>query len=121
MPSPGGNYPGERSYRIKFRKHNGSGPWPCHDCGELVQPVELEVHHVDGNHSNHVISNLAAIHPGCHVQCHKLGIAQDPDVVLARADANRGQKRTAEQRAKISEAKKAAWAAGIYENRRKRA
>lgn len=41
----------------------------CENCGAeewLGQPINLEVHHIDGNHYNNELSNLQLLCPNCH-------------------------------------------------------
>ena len=41
----------------------------CEQCGNtqwLNQPINLEVHHIDGNHYNNELSNLILLCPNCH-------------------------------------------------------
>ena len=41
----------------------------CENCGAeewLGQPINLEVHHIDGDHYNNELSNLQLLCPNCH-------------------------------------------------------
>ena len=41
----------------------------CENCGLeewLGQPINLEIHHIDGNHYNNDLSNLQLLCPNCH-------------------------------------------------------
>ena len=41
----------------------------CENCGIeewLGQPINLEIHHIDGNHYNNDLSNLQLLCPNCH-------------------------------------------------------
>lgn len=41
----------------------------CEACGLnewIGQPIPLELHHVDGNHKNNILSNLQLLCPNCH-------------------------------------------------------
>lgn len=105
----------ERQYRRIFKEGAGPPPWPCDDCGMPVTAEQLEVHHKDEDRKNHAFDNLGAMHHGCHNAHHRRGKQQRPEHVAKRSESNTGQKRTAEQRARISEAKKAQWAEGVYE------
>lgn len=43
----------------------------CECCGLTEwngQPIPLELHHIDGNHSNHSLENLQFLCPNCHSQ-----------------------------------------------------
>jgi hypothetical protein len=62
----------------------------CFLCGELlvvpskVRPIalgnsvgpqlvqELSIHHIDGDHSNNVLSNRIVMHRRCHIQLHNI-------------------------------------------------
>lgn len=41
----------------------------CECCGQttwLNKPIPLELHHIDGDHSNNVLENLQLLCPNCH-------------------------------------------------------
>ena len=41
----------------------------CEQCGStewLGQPINLEIHHIDGNHSNNELDNIQLLCPNCH-------------------------------------------------------
>ena len=41
----------------------------CECCGNtewMGHPIVLELHHIDGNHSNHSLENLQLLCPNCH-------------------------------------------------------
>ena len=41
----------------------------CECCGNsewLNRPIVLELHHIDGNHSNNALENLQLLCPNCH-------------------------------------------------------
>ena len=41
----------------------------CERCGTtewLGQPINLEIHHIDGNHSNNELDNIQLLCPNCH-------------------------------------------------------
>ena len=48
----------------------------CPFCGLMIEvngnAEERPLHHKDGNHKNHIISNLAYVHSYCHRQYHAL-------------------------------------------------
>ena len=59
-----GNYPGTRpilSLLLKTQKRR------CPDCNLYFRLEDIiEVHHIDGNHSNRTYNNLKALHGHCH-------------------------------------------------------
>ncbi len=63
-----GQHPGvsNRMARLLKRQHGR-----CQACGLVFTPPALiEIHHLDGDHSNNRYDNLAAIHRHCHDQIH---------------------------------------------------
>ena len=52
-------------YRIKEYKYER-----CKQTEWLEMPIPLELHHVDGNHSNNSLSNLEILCPNCHSLTH---------------------------------------------------
>jgi RNA-directed DNA polymerase len=63
-----GNYPGI-SLRLAKLLKNQRGR--CKACGLVFTPEALvEIHHLDGNHSNNRYYNLAVVHRHCHDQIH---------------------------------------------------
>lgn len=67
-----GKHPHYQTYRLKKRliaeslKEN-----KCDICGLtkwLGKPLNMELHHIDGNKYNHKIDNLMMICPNCHSQ-----------------------------------------------------
>lgn len=61
-----------QSFKLKNRlisegmKHN-----ICEDCGCSVwqgKPINMELHHIDGNRQNHRLDNLRLLCPNCHSQ-----------------------------------------------------
>jgi len=43
----------------------------CEKCGfKPVHPIQLDVHHIDNNHSNNNESNLQTLCANCHRLCH---------------------------------------------------
>ena len=63
-----GNYPGVSNRMAKLLKTQQGR---CHACGLVFIPEALiEIHHLDGNHSNNRYGNLAAVHRHCHDQIH---------------------------------------------------
>ena len=67
-----GKYPHYQSYKLKNRLYNeGIKQRSCEVCGTsqwLNKPLALELHHLDGNRQNHLISNLKLLCPNCHSQ-----------------------------------------------------
>lgn len=68
-----------------FLAYNPPPPWPCSFCEEPVGLEDLTVHHLDHDHSNDVIENLAAAHFSCHsshhsrTQVRRTGFTQSPE------------------------------------------
>jgi len=79
-------------YTSLFKKHN-EPPWRCCFCGEEIS--ELVVHHLDHDHANNALENLAAAHDHCHKSHHSAG-----------REITWGEK--------ISTTKKKQWKAGVY-------
>jgi hypothetical protein len=58
----------------KLRKKilkKGIKPHKCEKCELTVwnnKPIPLELNHIDGNRTNHVLSNIELICPNCHAQ-----------------------------------------------------
>jgi RNA-directed DNA polymerase len=50
-----------------FKRQKGICP-VCHQG--LNEEMKCHIHHLDGNHNNHKISNLVMLHPNCHMQTH---------------------------------------------------
>lgn len=94
------------TYREMFFIENGRGPWPCYGCGEDVHIEKVHIHHIDHNHSNDTLTNLAPMHQGCHLRHHKLGSTIPPELRERLRLLNTGKKLSAESRRKISEANK---------------
>ena len=65
-----GEHPQYQSYKLKSRLiEEGYKKQECERCGLkewLEKPISLELHHKDGNSSNHVLSNLELLCPNCH-------------------------------------------------------
>ena len=88
-----------------FKQKAGDPPWPCYFCGKPVDGIvryKSVVHHVDHNHDNNVIENLAPAHKGCHDVHHLTG-------------------RNITWGDKISKSKKEEWASGVYDEIRHKA
>jgi hypothetical protein len=67
-----GNYPEYQTFKLKNRlieecyKEN-----KCECCGITEwnnKPLNMELHHIDGNNHNHILSNLMILCPNCHAQ-----------------------------------------------------
>jgi len=66
---------GMTKYRAMFMQHHGLGPHRCYFC-EVPMPWVEVIHHVNGDHSDNVIENLAAAHGSCHTR-HHVSIGDD--------------------------------------------
>lgn len=67
-----GLHPHYQTYKLKIRLlKEGLKQNECEVCG-LSQwnnlPLNIELHHIDGNRTNHHIDNLQMICPNCHSQ-----------------------------------------------------
>jgi 5-methylcytosine-specific restriction endonuclease McrA len=66
-----GNWDGGKgSYRFRALTHYGK---VCQTCG-FDNELALEVHHIDSNRENNVLSNLTVLCANCHTIKHKLGL-----------------------------------------------
>ena len=67
-----GKYPHYQSYKLKQRLLNEHIKInKCDECGIdnwNDKPLNMELHHIDGNRSNHLLENLAMLCPNCHSQ-----------------------------------------------------
>jgi hypothetical protein len=58
------------SHRLKNKLlASGLKQFVCETCGNsewLGHPIPLELHHIDGDHTNNTINNLVLICPNCH-------------------------------------------------------
>ncbi len=58
-------YSGQTSKALKRQNHS------CASCGyRLLSDEKVHLHHIDGNHDNWKINNLAATHQSCHDYIH---------------------------------------------------
>lgn len=67
-----GKYPYYQSYKLKNRLvAEGIKQNTCENCGISTwqgNPINLELHHIDGNRTNHLLENLMLLCPNCHSQ-----------------------------------------------------
>lgn len=67
-----GKYPHYQSFKLKNRLINeGIKKNVCETCGCSVwqgKPINMELHHIDGNRQNHRLDNLRLLCPNCHSQ-----------------------------------------------------
>lgn len=90
-------------YRQIFFDAYGPGPWACYGCHEPVAKDESYIHHIDGDHFNDVINNLAAMHSGCHTTLHNLERPPYSEETRAKIGAaSRQRTHSPETRAKMS-------------------
>lgn len=94
-----------REYVAIFWTANGPGPWPCHFCNHPVTRLgkpDGVVHHLDHDHENQDLDNLAAAHWRCHASHHGRDRSLTP---AARSALDRtGTSPSPETRAKLREA-----------------
>ena len=50
----------------KYRKHQDYKKDYCEGCGFQGEPVQFDVHHIDGNHYNNSEENLQTLCANCH-------------------------------------------------------
>lgn len=98
--------PNARVYLSKI----GTGPWPCHKCGETVEKIgqarmDGNVHHLDEDPFNNELANLVVMHVLCHQREHpptaeqKIAISRK---LKGRPSPTKGMKFSAEVNAKKS-------------------
>ena len=67
-----GLYPDFQTYKLKNRLlQEGYKKYQCECCGLSEWnnlPIPLELHHKDGNRTNHKLENLMLLCPNCHAQ-----------------------------------------------------
>ena len=67
-----GKHPTYQTGKLRNRLiKEGIKTYQCECCGISSwngKPINLELHHIDGNRFNHVISNLQLLCPNCHSQ-----------------------------------------------------
>ena len=65
-------YPHYQSFKLKNRLiTEGIKQNICENCGISTwqdKPIKMELHHIDGNRTNHLIENLMLLCPNCHSQ-----------------------------------------------------
>jgi len=106
-----------RLYVVIYARTHGDGPYECWYCETVIDPSDLEIHHIDHNHDNSDPENLSAMHALCHKRHHRLGVPMPEDVKIKigatlkekyasgeRIASFQGQHLSDEHRAKISAA-----------------
>lgn len=67
-----GKHPKYNSYKLLKRLvSSGYKEYKCEICGISEwnnKPISLQLHHIDGNHTNHRLDNLQILCPNCHSQ-----------------------------------------------------
>lgn len=67
-----GKYPGYQTYKLKNKLFSaGIKENKCEICGITEwngQPLNMELHHIDGNRNNFSLNNLQVLCPNCHAQ-----------------------------------------------------
>ena len=70
------NYLGLSPLRSSLLKRQAG---KCFDCGLNFTPDDfIELHHLDGDHNNNRLKNLALLHRHCHDQAHRHTVRQKP-------------------------------------------
>ena len=66
------SYPNYQTYKLKQRLlEEGIKSNNCEICGIVEwngNSINMELHHIDGNRTNHLLENLKRICPNCHSQ-----------------------------------------------------
>jgi hypothetical protein len=68
-------------HRKKFLR-DVAGPFSCFFCEGTITVLSgaeegsLSIHHLDHNHRNNALSNLAPTHYGCHANYHQEALGQ---------------------------------------------
>lgn len=88
------------SYQRIFRKHNPGPPWTCYFCHEPIASSGrnrdgLAIHHLDGNHANDELTNLAPTHRRCHSQYHTMSrrVSEETKAKLRKPKSDETRKR----------------------------
>lgn len=67
-----GKYPSYQSFKLKKRLlAEGIKQNVCEICGISIwqeKPINMELHHIDGDRTNHRLENLILLCPNCHSQ-----------------------------------------------------
>ena len=67
-----GKYPGYQTYKLKNKLIKaGLKKNICEMCGIVDwngKPLNMELHHIDGNRNNNKLENLIMLCPNCHAQ-----------------------------------------------------
>ena len=67
-----GKYPNYHTYKLKNRILNEQiKEHKCECCGNTMwmdKPIPLELHHKNGDRTDHTLSNLMLLCPNCHAQ-----------------------------------------------------
>lgn len=67
-----GKHPSYQTYKLKKRLiKSGLKLNVCEECGISEwngKPINMELHHIDGNNKNHSLENLKMLCPNCHSQ-----------------------------------------------------
>jgi 5-methylcytosine-specific restriction endonuclease McrA len=76
-------------FHMAIFKRNNEPPYFCFFCGNVV--VSLNIHHVNGDHSDNRPENLAAVHRGCHTSFHKTGTVLSPETRRKIGESMKGK------------------------------
>ncbi len=67
-----GSHPQYQSYKLKLRLLSENLKFnQCEECGIddwNGKSLQMELHHIDGNRTNHLLDNLKMLCPNCHSQ-----------------------------------------------------
>lgn len=57
-------------YKEKYNFYNPNEELKCECCGKTIEEGKIDIHHIDENHNNHLITNLQALCVDCHMNEH---------------------------------------------------
>ena len=95
-------------HQLLFVAEHGHPPWTCFFCGDPVAGLGNtgHIHHIDGDHGNNSILNLAAAHTRCHCRHHNVGRKWTRVSREAASAQRQGKPKSPEHRAAIAAALK---------------
>ena len=60
----------KRRYDEKYKFYLGDRPFVCERCGKSLDNCKWNIHHIDENHNNSLLTNLQALCITCHQKFH---------------------------------------------------
>ena len=61
---------GKHLYKEKYAYYNPNEKLICEHCGKTISESKIDIHHIDEDHNNNLITNLEALCVNCHQQYH---------------------------------------------------